>query len=54
MIQSEIISESSEEEFVESINYFLERLQEHQLIDIKFQILSDEKYVALILYKVEK
>ncbi len=52
MIQSEIIVGSSKEELVENLNYFLERLNEHQLYDVK--VMNEEnEYSVLILYRVE-
>ena len=56
MIQVEIIEARKEKKFIEDLNYFLERLLTHQLIDIKYQVSMFENnviYTALIIYKVE-
>ena len=56
MIQVEIIEGLKEKEFVEDMNYFLEKLSAHQLIDIKFNTYINEKetiYRALIIYNME-
>ena len=56
MIQVEIIENKLEKSFVEDLNYFLERLSSHQLIDIKFHTSVNDSciiYHALIIYKTE-
>lgn len=59
MIQVEVIESSNEEDFVNDVNYFLEQLENHLFIDIKYSfsmINNDEKsqrYTALIIYKIE-
>lgn len=56
MIQVEIIEGIKENDFVEDLNFFLEKLSTHQLIDIKFNTYKDENnsiYRALIIYQME-
>ncbi len=56
MIQIETITNEKEDEFVADINYFLEKMQEYQFVDIKYQIKSDKEhllYSAMIIYKVD-
>lgn len=56
MIQSEIINGTDEKTFIEDLNYFLDKLEDHQFIDIKFRSnLYKNKlfYQALIIYKTE-
>ena len=56
MIQTEIIYTNNENSFIEDLNYFLEKLQYHQLIDIKFNSflnLDNMIFQALIIYKTE-
>ncbi len=56
MIQIETITNEKEDEFVSDINYFLEKMQEYQFVDIKYQIKSDKEhllYSAMIIYKVD-
>lgn len=60
MIQVEIIESINEIDFVEDINYFLQQLENHLFIDIKYStsIINKEnnnhvKYTALIIYRVE-
>ena len=60
MVQVEIIVASNEQDFVNDINYFLEQLDDHLLIDIKYNYQSlrnntnlYNKYSALIIYRVQ-
>ena len=60
MIQVEIIEAISESELVNDINYFLEQLENHLYIDIKYSpiVINDSKnkvikYTALIIYRIE-
>ncbi len=60
MVQVEIIEASNEQDFVNDINYFLEQLDDHLLIDIKYNYQSlrnntnfSSKYSALIIYRVQ-
>lgn len=60
MVQVEIIEASNEQDFVNDINYFLEQLDDHLLIDIKYNYQSSRnntnlynKYSALIIYRVQ-
>ena len=56
MVQVEIIEGFIEKEFVEDLNFFLEKLSTHQLIDIKFNTYKEENnsvYRALIIYQME-
>ncbi len=60
MVQVEIIEASNEQDLVNDINYFLEQLDDHLLIDIKYNYQSlrnntnfYNKYSALIIYRVQ-
>lgn len=60
MIQIEIIEKDTEQELVNDVNYFLEQLENHLFIDIKysFNLCSNNKgirkiYTAMIIYRVE-
>lgn len=56
MIQSEIILNNDENAFVDELNYFLEKLGNHQLVDVKFSVqFVDSRllYQALVLYEME-
>lgn len=59
MIQVEIFQNESETNLINDINYFLEQLEEHLYIDIKyssfFSPTSESKiiYTAMIIYKVQ-
>ena len=59
MIQIEIIESYSESSLVKETNYFLEQLEEHLFVDIRFSsfLVNDEngyntKYCVLIIYRV--
>lgn len=56
MIQVELFQKNKEDELIEDVNYFLDQLQDHLFIDIKFNsiISHDHKliYQALVIYKV--
>lgn len=59
MIQIEIIESYSEASLVKECNYFLEQLEEHLFVDIRFSsfLVDDEdgfktKYCVLIIYRV--
>ena len=60
MIQIEIIEKDTEQYLVNDVNYFLEQLENHLFVDIKYstnmihfnhEIIKN--YTALIIYKVE-
>lgn len=59
MIQIEIINSKDENNLVLDVNYFLEQLEEHLFIDIKYSSFLVDKennlytYSALIIYRVE-
>ncbi len=59
MIQVEIIKSHDENQLVSDINYFLQQLEEHLYIDIKYSSFLVNKedntylYSALIIYRVE-
>lgn len=56
MIQIEIIENIKEKDFVDDVNYFLEKLNNHQLVDIKFNSFDKDDisiYRALIIYIME-
>ena len=59
MIQIEIIESYSEASLVKQCNYFLEQLEEHLFVDIRFSsfFVHDDgeiltKYCVLIIYRV--
>ncbi len=56
MIQVDIIQNSDEKKFIEDINYFLEKLSNHQVIDIKYQsiiVKGNLMLQAFIVYIME-
>ncbi len=56
MVQTEIIYNVDDKQFIEDLNYFLEKLGNHRLIDIKFFCLKNAEeiiYQALIVYQME-
>lgn len=60
MIQIEIIEKETEQELVNDVNYFLEQLENHLFVDIKYssniyQMNKEIKknFTAMIIYRVE-
>lgn len=58
MIQIEIFKNSDENILVDDINYFLEQLEEHLFIDIKYSsvIINEDNalYSAIVIYRVNQ
>lgn len=59
MIQIEIIENSNEEQLINDANYFLEQLEEHLFIDIRYSSffvkedgITNIRYSVLIIYRV--
>lgn len=54
VIQTKLISRHDLNEFSDALNAFLSNIEHENLVDIKFQQLSDSAFSALVLYKTRK